>query len=276
VFVDERERDDNSPKKSFLSEEMEGPAVWIYNDAEFTDDDFQSLLKLGIGSGDGTKIGRFGIGFNCAFHVTDLLSFVSGKYIAFLDPQQKFLPAQGYPSRRPRGTRINFIEKRFKSHFPDQCYPYEALGCDLSKEFNGTLFRLPLRTHELAAQSKISNKVYETSDILKLFNDIQDNNELLFLRNVESCSLHRIIDSDSPQLIWQAKISNIDSCREFRQEIVDSIDDAQIYQLDIERINCIDEEVSEIWLICTGGHDNDMIHQDLTEFSDDRRLKVYL
>src|SRR6266498_2716924 len=129
----------------------QGPAIWIYNDAEFTSKDFQSLIKLGVGgkSNDDTKIGRFGIGFNCAFHLTDLPSFVSGKY----------LPAQGYPPRRHKGTRFNFIEKEFKKCFPDQCYPYEALGCDFSKEFKGTLFRLPLRiTSKLAEQSEISNK----------------------------------------------------------------------------------------------------------------------
>ncbi|POG70693.1 hypothetical protein GLOIN_2v1613777, partial [Rhizophagus irregularis DAOM 181602=DAOM 197198] len=69
------------------SEEMkdwQGPAIWIYNDAEFSAKDFQALIKLGIGgkSYDDTKIGKFGIGFNCAFHVTDLPSLVSGRYIA--------------------------------------------------------------------------------------------------------------------------------------------------------------------------------------------------
>ena len=41
----------------------------------------------------------------------------------------------------------------------DQCYPYEALGCDFSKEgFKGTLFRLLLRTHMMAKQSEISTQ----------------------------------------------------------------------------------------------------------------------
>src|SRR5215470_3881520 len=124
----------------------QGPAIWIYNNAKFTNDDFESLLKLGTGgkSHDDKKIGKFGIGFNCAFHVTDIPSFVSGKYIAFLDPHAKFLPKQGLPPERPKGARINFMEKNFKS-FYDQCHPYKALNCNFSREFKGTLFRLPLR-----------------------------------------------------------------------------------------------------------------------------------
>ncbi|RIA79342.1 hypothetical protein C1645_840911 [Glomus cerebriforme] len=96
-----------------FSEELkywQGPAIWIYNDAKFTEDDFQALLKLGIGgrSRNYEKIGKFGIGFNCAFNFTDLPSIISGEHIAFLDPHGNSLPAQGYPSKKPRGTRINF------------------------------------------------------------------------------------------------------------------------------------------------------------------------
>jgi hypothetical protein len=267
-------------------EDWQGPAVWIYNDAKFTDDDFQYLLKLGIGGkyNDDRKIGRFGIGFNCAFHLTDLPSFVSRKYIAFLDPHARFLPPQGYPPRKLRGTRID--AKRFKEKYSTQCHPYEAIfnfikrrfpekyagGCDLSKEFNGTLFRLPLRTPGLANVSKISTKVIEVNDILELFTNIYDRNEMLFLRNIESCSLYRMLDKD-PEMIWQSKISNIDDCRDSRKGIIDGIDDALIYQLEIERENRRqNEKVSEIWIMCTGGHD--MIESGLRNFSEERHLKV--
>ncbi|RIA96668.1 hypothetical protein C1645_707710, partial [Glomus cerebriforme] len=269
IIVDERKIfHHNTSKKSLLSEEMEdwqGPAVWIYNDAEFSSKDFQALIKLGIGgkSNDDTKIGRFGIGFNCAFHVTDLPSFVSGKYIAFLDPNAKFLPALGYPPRRHRGTRFNFIEQEFKNYFPDQCYPYEAFDCDFSKEFKGTLFRLPLRTSKLAEQSEISNRVIQIKELLDTF---QSNNEMLFLRNVESCSLHHMTDNNS-QLIWEIKINMKDSCREIRKNVSDR---SQIYQLDVET-STKDKKISEIWLLCTGGHYN--IKQEFRDFSKNKRLK---
>ena len=136
---------------------------------------------------------------------------------------------------------------------------------DFSEEFGGTLFRLPLRTFETrAVNSKISSRSFEPGEILELF---QDNNDMLFLRNIEICSLYHMKDND-PQLIWQLKINNIDSrC----QEVVDSIDDAQIYQLDIEKINN-NVKVLEIWLLCTGGHDD--VDRDLRKFSNERQLKV--
>lgn len=249
-------------------EDWQGPAIWIYNDAEFTSKDFQSLIKLGVGgkSDDDTKIGRFGIGFNCAFHLTDLPSFVSGKYIAFLDPNAKYLPAQGYPPRRFRGNRFNFIDLEFKKHFPDQCYPYEALGCDFTKEFKGTLFRLPLRTSKLAEQSEISKKVLKIKEI---FDNFQSNNEMLFLRNVESCSLRHITNGNSDsRLIWEVKINMNDNYRNIRKSVVHK---SQVYQLDFE-MDIKGKKSSEIWLICTGEHDK--TRHDFKKFMKNKRLKV--
>ncbi|GES98868.1 sacsin isoform X2 [Rhizophagus clarus] len=276
VIVDRRKH--TNYEKSLLTEEMkelQGPAIWIYNDAEFSEKDFQALINLGIGGKsrdddeNDTRIGKFGLGFNCAFHITDLPSFVSGETIAFIDPHAKFLPAKGYPPKRLKGIRMNFIEKEFKKLFPDQCYPYEAIeGCDFTKKFKGTLFRLPLRTH----RSKISTEILEINEILRLFNGVEGNKEMLFLRNIESCSLYDMKEQ-SPNLIWEAKINNIDSCRNFRQKVIDSIDDAQVYQLDIEKTEYTRKD-SEIWAICTGGHDKIKPEfKELKEFSQKERIK---
>ncbi|GBC02577.1 hypothetical protein RclHR1_00470007 [Rhizophagus clarus] len=274
ITVDERRIFQHNGRK-YLSEEMEdwqGPAIWIYNDAEFSPKDFQALIKLGTGgkSNDETKIGRFGIGFNCAFHITDLPSFVSGKYIVFLDPNAKYLPAQDYPPRRPRGTRIDFINKEFKKSFPEQCYPYEALGCNFSEEFKGTLFRLPLRTSKTAKKSEISDQVFEIRDILQLFNRVQSNKEMLFLRNIESCSFYHMRQQTS-QLIWEAQINMSNKDRGIRKSVIDS---AQLYQMDIEITNNKNnKKVSEIWLLCTGGSQSNAFKQDLKEFSEKKQLK---
>jgi hypothetical protein len=261
--------------------DWQGPAIWIYNDAVFSKDDFQGLTELGIGgksrdkNENDTRIGKFGIGFNCSFHVTDLPSLVSGEYIVFLDPHAKFLPATGYPPKRRKGVRINFIESEFKKSFPDQCHPYEDIrGCDFTKEFKGTLFRLPLRTLKHKYTSNISNQVFEINEILRTFNRIQGNEEMLFLRNIESCSLYEM-DDHTFQLTWRAKISNHDNCRSSRQKVIDSINNPQIYQLEIERENYVqNKKVSEIWAICTGGHDS--IKPELKEFSRENLLKVSL
>ncbi|RIA92338.1 hypothetical protein C1645_765344 [Glomus cerebriforme] len=90
---------------------------------------------------------------------------------------------------------------------------------------------------------------------------------MLFLRSIESCSLYHMKDKDI-QLKWQAKIKNIDSCRDSRRR-VDNIDNAQIYQLDIERVNDMQNNLSEIWAICTGGHDR----PEFKKFSEEKLIK---
>ncbi|CAI2173936.1 5875_t:CDS:2, partial [Funneliformis geosporum] len=155
--IEKNERQYYDYNESLLSEEMnywQGPAIWIYNDAEFPIKDFRALTNLGVGgkSHDDTKIGRFGTGFNCAYHITDLPSIVSGKYITFLDPNGKFLPEKGYPP------------KRHRDH------------CDFMDTFKGSLFRLPLRTRETVGKSEISSQLVEISDILRV---LENNTNLL-------------------------------------------------------------------------------------------------
>lgn len=70
---------------------FQGPSLLVYNDAIFTEEDFQSIQRIGDSlkrtSETKGKIGRFGIGFNAIYHLTDLPSFVSSTNLVFLDPQ---------------------------------------------------------------------------------------------------------------------------------------------------------------------------------------------
>ncbi|CAG8528665.1 22758_t:CDS:10 [Dentiscutata erythropus] len=224
-------------QNSLLSDEMDqwqGPALWIYNDSEFTSHDFESIKKLGMGGkrDDKTKIGQYGIGFNCAYHMTDLPSFVSGEHIVFFDPLQKFLPKTGNPPRSPCGTRINFIEKNFRKRFEDQASSYIGIfGCDFKKKFNGTLFRLPLRTKS----SKLSRLTINSMDLKhEIFEYIEGNREMLFLRNIEQCSLYQMNKPDNLDLIWEAKIQNMNDIRELRTS---HSCETKLYQLEMEIYN---------------------------------------
>jgi hypothetical protein len=60
-----------------------GPSLLIANDAEFTDPDFEDILGLGE-SGKRiarSKTGRFGLGFNTSYNVTDYPSFLSREWM---------------------------------------------------------------------------------------------------------------------------------------------------------------------------------------------------
>src|ERR1044072_644985 len=99
---------------------------------------------------------------------------------------------------------------------------------------------------------------------------------MLFLRNIESCSLYQMRRNASRHLIWQAQISMSESCREIRNKSI--TDTIQTYRLDIERIGG-NKKKEEAWLLCTGGHNvikKDFFKElkELKEFSEDKRLKV--
>ncbi|KAG6574311.1 uncharacterized protein IUM83_07146 [Phytophthora cinnamomi] len=72
-------------------ETFQGPSLLVHNNATFTDADFQSIQRIGDSlkkdNSKGWKTGRFGVGFNSVYHVTDLPTFVSGSQLVFFDPQ---------------------------------------------------------------------------------------------------------------------------------------------------------------------------------------------
>eukprot|EP01113_Clastostelium_recurvatum_P019193 TRINITY_DN22663_c0_g1_i1.p1 TRINITY_DN22663_c0_g1~~TRINITY_DN22663_c0_g1_i1.p1 ORF type:complete len:156 (+),score=43.80 TRINITY_DN22663_c0_g1_i1:162-629(+) len=57
-----------------------GPAIVVFNDAPFTEDDARSIQRVGLSGkvNDLTKSGSFGIGFNAVYHLTDAPSIVAG------------------------------------------------------------------------------------------------------------------------------------------------------------------------------------------------------
>lgn len=55
--------------------ELQAGALLVYNDATFSETDFERILKLGSGdkyASGRCSIGRFGLGFCTAFQVTDV------------------------------------------------------------------------------------------------------------------------------------------------------------------------------------------------------------
>ncbi|CAB4295974.1 unnamed protein product [Prunus armeniaca] len=173
---------------SLLSETLapwQGPALLAYNDAVFTEEDFVSISRIGGSSkhGQASKTGRFGVGFNSVYHLTDLPSFVSGKYVVLFDPQGIFLPKV---SASNPGKRIDYVSSSAISVYKDQFFPYCAFGCDMKTQFAGTLFRFPLRNAEQAATSKLSRQEYTQDDLSSLFLQLYEEGvfTLLFLKNV--------------------------------------------------------------------------------------------
>ena len=139
---------------------FQGPSLLVHNNAVFTERDFASISQIGdsLKRKDEGKTGRFGIGFNSVYHVTDLPTFVSGTHLVMFDPHCNFIPNVSHANP---GKRVDFIESELAVKNPDQVAPFCHLGCDMRSAFAGTLFRLPLRTPHFATafKSKLSEQV---------------------------------------------------------------------------------------------------------------------
>ena len=53
-------------------DKFQGPALLAYNDAVFTEKDWQSIqdMQQSVKAEDPFKVGKFGIGFNSVYHIT--------------------------------------------------------------------------------------------------------------------------------------------------------------------------------------------------------------
>ncbi|KAG0227607.1 hypothetical protein BGX31_006891 [Mortierella sp. GBA43] len=203
------------PKNKILGPEMarwQGPALVIYNNAEFTDDDFNGLCKLGAGNkrSDSSKIGRHGLGFNSAYHFTDVPSVLSGKYIGFFDPRHQFLPAvrtaQGVTVRGGQRCELARIRDGYLS---DQLAPYmNIFGCDMGSHFKGTIFRIPLRADETEppnGHEKTLGRTWTPGQVEDMFRSWAKDAKLgmLFLDNMATIEIKNNVRSD-PDFMWSA------------------------------------------------------------------------
>ena len=212
ILYDEREN--NDARNTLIDPGMSkchGPALWVYNNAVFTDADFENIVKLsGATKKDKLqKIGRFGLGFNAVYNLTDVPSFISRNNIVFFDPHTHHLGNVIRDKLKP-GIKID-MGKQFKhmALWRDQFKPYEGVfGFKMPKEkdtnlgYNGTLFRLPLRTKEQASISEISQLHYSENEVKALLEMIVNGSDdlLLFTQNVLRVKIYSLpSDANNPE-----------------------------------------------------------------------------
>ncbi len=123
------------------------------------------------------------------------------------DPHASWLP--GVTTAQP-GIKIRFPSSPLVSHFPDSFQPYQVFGCDMHERYNGTLFRFPLRTEQLAPLSEIKPQAYESDDVLKLFENFKNQaaHALLFLKSLKLVELWVRDNAESePRQVFSAELS---------------------------------------------------------------------
>ena len=206
VILDMRTHSD----EHLLSEEwrdLQGPALLVWNDREFSEQDLEGIQRLGLGSkrSDSETIGQYGIGFNAVYHLTDCPSFLTGgDTLCILDPHMRYVPqaTDRYP-----GAMYGNLDDKFWSTFDGikSTYLRDDLANRPKELLSGSLFRFPLRHSLKLAQTseivkdlpgEVNNRVISSSKMNGLLKDWapQMKQSLLFLNNVRELKFFVIKD----------------------------------------------------------------------------------
>lgn len=174
---------------------LQGPALVVTNDAEFSEDDWARLQTIGRSSKtlDSSKTGRFGLGFNSVYNVTDFPGVLSGDRVGIFDPHGQTVDG-ATPQQPGRGWRLDAALWEVAG---DIVEPFVAFGLGRGDtHFRGTAFRLPLRTPEQAQASDICGMPFGSTDFNAIVNKLgrRVSELLLFLNNVTTITFG-IIDS---------------------------------------------------------------------------------
>ena len=192
--------------------DLQGPALLVWNDSVFHEEDLQGIQKLGLGNkrSESDTIGMYGIGFNVVYHLTDCPSFIStekdGKStLCVLDPHCRYIP--GAKKLKP-GRRFNNLDHKFWQQWFDLRSAYlQDHTLELPEEIRyGSLFRFPLRhSQELIANSQLViepripiNAQNMEENLMKWAPDMRET--LFFLNNVTELQFFVIDDNKVSQI----------------------------------------------------------------------------
>ncbi|KAM9602483.1 sacsin isoform 2-T4 [Morphnus guianensis] len=187
-----------------------GPALWSFNNSEFSDSDFLNITRLGesLKRSEVDKVGKFGLGFNSVYHITDVPIILSREFMIMFDPNVNHISKHIRDKSNP-GIKINWSkqQKRLRK-FPNQFKPFIGVfGCQLPLtvespySYKGTLFRLSFRTQQEAKVSEVSSACYNTADIYSLVDEfsICGHRLIIFAQSVNSMVLKYLkIEADDP------------------------------------------------------------------------------
>lgn len=240
--------------------EFQNHALLVFNNSKFSESDFLSIQSIGSSlskRSDLNKTGKFGLGFNSVYHLTELPSFVSDQYLIYFDPQCMYLP--NINASNP-GKRINFVKQSSKmNEFQNQFNIYKIFNNNMNEPFDGTLFRLPLRTKKQALISKLSKKYYSEYDIQTFMFELFINEGeqfLLFLKCIQNIQWYiwKDIKQSHPTLIYECKITSLHSNTN-QQIIRNYISSISKFEID---------DVHNSWMEC-----------DLFQFETRYKSKIY-
>ena len=268
VILDKRQHGTEKVLSKEWGKELQGPALLVWNDKEFSDADLKGIQKLGLGSkrDDDESIGQFGIGFNVVYHLTDCPSFITrGNTLCVFDPHCRFVPEADHSCP---GRQYNINDSFLEGMSDLQSSFLRASSSNIHLPDNlttGTLFRFPLRTQngfqstellDKAVKKHISVSVMEEK-LTKWVNEIED--ALLFLNHIKQFSFY-IIDNRHSSLKLSYEIDISQESQQQREKFYQKLCSFKIskepfivtYPIQLNIVKPHNREVTKRWLICNG------------------------
>ena len=191
------------------------PSLLIYNNKTMKEEDVIGITKLGRGNKRDSleSIGRFGVGFNVAYHITDCPMFVSygpgavPENLCVLDPTCQYAPRA---TKRAPGQRWKLKDKtKYVEQFHKQLLPFLDMKLfqglqnlsdkcmdGLSKCANGcVVFRLPLTKSSGSLSSKLlPDSTMSTDRLRNVLESLAKDARIipLFIKNLKCISAFEI------------------------------------------------------------------------------------
>jgi sacsin len=204
-------------------------ALLIYNNKSFSDSDIEGIQNIGeSGKSDSIgKTGRFGLGFNACYNVTDVPCFFTRDELHFFDPHYQTVPGSSVESP----GRSFGVEELIHEGWPLLDGLSSLIGND--NGFEGTVFRLPFRTTDQAITSEIKRDAFTVADALDAVDELQKVGSaiLLFLKHVRRLTVERRSQNGSLVTLLCMQANNPEEIASSRSKVNDLLSSA-----DAERI----------------------------------------
>lgn len=251
---------------ALMKHELQGPAILVYNDGMMKEKDITAIQNISQSSKseDHSKIGKFGLGFNSVYHITDIPSFLTGNSLFIFDPSQNYL----HCDRKGRGKFGSKFNLKDFDKLQDLFLPFATTESDPRFDFlfspskdkisyDGTLFRLPLRTLKQISVSKLGRPQFTDECALNLVRDLQSNisNVSLFLKNIQEVKILVWEHGESqPSILSHCKVNDSDQEAAFqiprllkrdKNGLIEDIKEGKVYVSTWEREMVITSDISE-------------------------------
>jgi hypothetical protein len=205
VLLDERER---PSAFSMGYADLLAPALLVRNNAHFKlpaelgpldQDDFTAICDVAGGHkrAQATAAGRFGIGFNSVYFLTDTPIVFSRREAHIFDLLHKVFAVDGWRFPLDKYPAASGSRSGEAKAVLDWCLPAAALGGHSfgqialdHRDYKETIFRLPLRSNNGIAQALYDDRFLHAADRLRVLTEMIDegSRSILFLKSVRKIS----------------------------------------------------------------------------------------